>query len=211
MPPGRLWTCLRDPAGLRRAGVPGGADAFFPPRPHDLIAPNDLATAPDGSVWFTDPDFKDRRTGRRVLRMDVETGAVAVMRDDFSLPNGLAFIRRAEPEGWLLLVGNSDPAGGWIWRFAWNDGRIQGDLGVFAEGFPKWGPDGIKPGPEGTVWVAAGAEQDGRGGIEVYEAGGQRLGRLKVPGFVTNLCFGGPAGRTVFATAGNAVFQMDLK
>ena len=66
-----------------------------------INAPNDVAVAPDGSIWFTDPIFgivmpnqgalaEPELDHRSVYRFDPATGSLARMAD-FEQPNGLAF------------------------------------------------------------------------------------------------------------------------
>ena len=66
-----------------------------------LNSPNDVAVAPDGTIWFTDPIFgivmpsqgslaEPELDHRSVYRFDPATGALGRMAD-FEQPNGLAF------------------------------------------------------------------------------------------------------------------------
>ena len=56
----------------------------------------------DGSVWFTDPNYgiisdyvgekrPQELDGCNVFRIDPLDGSLAIVADDFSMPNGLAF------------------------------------------------------------------------------------------------------------------------
>ena len=75
-----------------------------------LNAPNDIARAPDGAVWFTDPLYglqnvyeggpAEIELRPALHRIDPDSGAVAIMADDFEGPNGLAF----SPDGRTLYV-----------------------------------------------------------------------------------------------------------
>ena len=66
-----------------------------------INSPNDIAVAPDGTIWFTDPTFgiimpnqgalaAPEIDHRSVYRFDPETGDLSRMAD-FEQPNGLAF------------------------------------------------------------------------------------------------------------------------
>ena len=66
-----------------------------------INSPNDVAVAPDGTIWFTDPTFgiimpnqgalaEPELDHRSVYRFDPTTGDLSRMAD-FEQPNGLAF------------------------------------------------------------------------------------------------------------------------
>ncbi len=92
---------------------------------HRLNSPNDVAIAPDGSLWFTDPDYGIRQAheghlGEReyderwVFRWSREDGIAPVI-TDIVQPNGIAF----SPDGSTVYVtdtaiGLDDGPGHWI-------------------------------------------------------------------------------------------------
>lgn len=91
---------------------------------HRLNSPNDVALAPDGSYWFTDPDYgiTQPREGHpgireygdcRVFRWSDADGLTPVI-DDMDRPNGIAF----SPDGRTVYVtdtaGLGDGPGRWI-------------------------------------------------------------------------------------------------
>ena len=100
---GRLVSCEHLARRVTRTGHDGSitviADAFKGKR---LNSPNDVVVKSDGSIWFTDPSYGilyDYEGGRaeseigacHVYRVEPETGAIAIVADDFVKPNGLAF------------------------------------------------------------------------------------------------------------------------
>lgn len=168
--------------GLQHAHVDGTvtylADEGF-------LAPNDLAVAPDGRVFFTDPPHHPpppEPVGRvMVLERD---GRVEVFAEAFQYCNGIAFT----PGGDVIVV----------------EGR--GLQMVAPDGAREWvietlgpgGGDGFCLDADGRYYVASTSEH----GVRVVEADGTVVDFLEIPGdgLTTNCCFGGPDLRTLFAT-----------
>jgi gluconolactonase len=79
-----------------------------------LNSPNDLVVHSDGGIWFTDPDYGilSDYEGQRspseigvcnVYRVDPHTGAVDIVANDFTKPNGIAF----SPDEKILYVADT--------------------------------------------------------------------------------------------------------
>ncbi len=150
-----------------------------------FLAPNDLAVAADGRVFFTDPGHfppPEPPVGRvMVLERD---GRVTVGADGFQYCNGIAFT----PDGALVviegrglqLVGDGDER-------AW----IIEELG-------PGGGDGFCLDADGRYYVAS----TGDHGIRVVDPDGSVVEFLAIPGdgLTTNCCFGGDDLRTLYAT-----------
>ncbi|MGV2982772.1 SMP-30/gluconolactonase/LRE family protein [Microbacterium sp. AGC85] len=178
---------------------------------HRLNSPNDVALAPDGSYWFTDPDYgiTQPREGHPGIR---EYGACHVFRwsdadgltsmiDDMDRPNGIAF----SPDGGVVYVTDTGPELG-----ARRDHRIRAyDVdGARATNGRKFAaievglPDGITVDVEGRVWSSAGD------GVHVFSPDGTKLAFIPVPEVVANVCFGGPDGRDLFITATTSLYRV---
>ena len=179
--------------------------------------PNDLVTAADGAIWFTDPIFGLRMPQQGCLReaeldhhsvysYDPDTRDLRRMAD-FTEPNGLAF----SPDGRILYV--SDTARGFsggtheIQAFdvpldIGAGGKLSGrrffchtDIGV---------PDGFKVDRRGWLWTTSG------NGIHIYDADGVRLGFFPTPITCSNCAFGGVDGRRLFIAAERYLLAIDL-
>ena len=152
-----------------------------------MSQPNDLALTPDGDLYASDPDWK-AGTGR-VWRID-RRGSVRLAASGLGTANGI----EVSPDGRTLYVGES--AQRKIWAFAI---RPDGDLGgrrLFAE-FPDLGLDGMRCDAEGRLYVT----RHGKGTVVTLSADGRVLREIEVLGRQpSNLCFGGPDGRTVYVT-----------
>ncbi len=138
---------------------------------------------------------------RGVYRVDGRSGAITRVVDDFLQPNGLAF----SPDESLLYVADSGAshthgAPRHIRRFRVDGDRLVDD-GVFCH-IDAGVPDGIRVDTAGNVWSSA------ADGVHCFAPSGQRLGKIRVPEVVANLCFGGPRRNRLFITATRSLYAI---
>lgn len=213
---GRLVTCEHLTRRIVRQEFDGRltvlADQY---RGRRLNAPNDLAVAPDGAVWFTDPTFgltqpEEGRTapseqpGRFVFRLDPD-GSLAVVADGFEQPNGIVF----SPDRRTLYV--SDTSGGdghegrrEVRAFDVVGGRRLARERVFAT-VASGVPDGLTVDAAGRLFAAT--DQ----GATVWDRTGALLGHIAAPTTCGNLAFGERDGRRLFLCAGECIYAIDLE
>jgi gluconolactonase len=212
---GRLVTCMQGERRVVRTEWDGRrtvlADAY---RGRKLNSPNDVVVKSDGSIWFTDPNYgiisdyvgrkaEQEQTGCNVYRIDPLNGAVTVVADDFSMPNGLAF----SPDETLLYVSDS---GFLTDRGAPHHLRVFDVAGdrlvnsrVFAEITPGI-PDGFRVDVLGNLWISA------WDGVQCFSPDGTLLGKIRVPEMVANLAFGGARNNRLFITATTSLYAVFL-
>ena len=180
-----------------------------------LNSPNDLAVAPDGAIWFTDPVFgitvpeegeraEPEQPGRFVYRIDPQ-GGLTVVADGFDQPNGIAF----SPDARTLYV--SETGSGLntegpreIRAFDVVDGRTlvrPRVLGRLRSGIP----DGLAVDRNGRIFAATAA------GAQLWAPDGRHLGTIPTPRTCGNIAFGGPDGRRLYLCATDALHAIDLK
>jgi sugar lactone lactonase YvrE len=156
---------------------------------HDdrMTQPNDLAIAPDGTLYASDPDWK-KGTGR-VWRVDGQ-GDVTLAAGDMGTANGI----EVSPDGKTLYVNETVQRN--VWAFAVGaDGGLSDKRPVAR--FDDFGMDGMRCDVDGNLYVA----RHGRGTVVKLSPGGKVLREVDVLGeSPTNVCFGGPDGRTVYVT-----------
>ncbi|WP_221090298.1 SMP-30/gluconolactonase/LRE family protein [Deinococcus aquaedulcis] len=206
---GRLIACSHGQRALLRQEEDGTwttlADRF---EGHRFNSPNDVALHPDGSLWFSDPTYgldkpEEGGTGapmelpgRWVFRLGPDGELTAPIRDR-QKPNGLVFAGART----LLLADTGD---GVTYRYEVDpDGRATcaGEHFRVAPGKT----DGLRVDRAGRIWSSAGD------GVHVLSADGQELGRILFPQTVSNLCFGGPEGTTLYVTASTEFWRVPTR
>jgi len=158
--------------------------------------PNDLWVAPDGGVYFTDPDFGRRPSdfgGGRVFHVAPD-GRVTSVIEDMLQPNGVI----GTPDGRTLYVVDDYEEKTWAFD-------IRGD-GTLANRrlFAPEGIDGATMDERGNVYIAADR-------ILVYTPAGELIETIDVPEQPSNCCFGGRDGKTLFITARTSVYALEMK
>jgi gluconolactonase len=164
-----------------------------------LNQPNDVCQAPNGDIWFTDPDFKERKTSA-VYRLGADGKAVKVI-DYMPLPNGL----KVSPDGKTLYVSDSHLR---HWRAypIREDGSVgPGKVFFTPPTDDKTEPDGLALDEEGNLYFT------GRGGVWVVNPEGKALGLIAVPEFCSNVTFGGADGKTLYLTCSKKVYSLNMK
>jgi sugar lactone lactonase YvrE len=150
--------------------------------------PNDLAIAPDGTLYASDPDWK-KGTGQ-VWRID-KAGKVTLAAGEMGTANGI----EVSPDGKTLYVNESVQRN--IWAFAIGaDGALTDKR--LAKKFEDFGFDGMRCDVDGNLYVT----RHGKGTVvKLSPATGEVLREVDVLGdSPSNLCFGGADGRTVYVT-----------
>ncbi|MBX3441345.1 MAG: SMP-30/gluconolactonase/LRE family protein [Planctomyces sp.] len=183
-----------------------------------LNSPNDIACAPSGHLFFTDPCYGDRSRmeldHESVYRIDPDGRVtLAISQPDIQTPNGI----HVSPDGRTLYVVDSCPLSGGnrcLWAFdldASLQPRRRRRLIDFA---PGRGGDGMAVDVDGRLYVAAGIRQprgthetaDVPAGVYVFAPSGELLRRIPIlEDLATNVTFGGRDLKTLYMTAGKSL------
>ena len=166
--------------GLQLA-TPAGAVSYLADTA--LNAPNDLAVAANGDVYFTDPGPyppPESLVGRVMIYG--RDGSVRLFADTFFFCNGIAF----EPDGTVVVIE----------RMGLQRVHADGSREWVIETLGKGGGDGFCLDADGRFYVASTIEH----GIRVVEPDGTVADFWPVEGkgLCTNCCFGGPDLRTLY-------------
>lgn len=149
--------------------------------------PNDLAIAPDGTLYASDPDWGKEKG--QVWRVGTD-GKVALAAADMGTTNGI----EVSPDGKTLYVNESAQRN--IWAFTIGDGGALTDKRLLKK-FEDHAFDGMRCDVDGNLYVT----RHGKGTVVKLSPSGEVLKEIDVLGASpTNLCFGGPDGRTVYVT-----------
>ncbi len=149
--------------------------------------PNDLALAPDESLYASDPNWKE---GTGQVWHITKDGRVRRVAENMGTTNGIDL----SPDGRTLYVNESVQRN--VWAF---DVSADGSLGNkrLLKAFPDFGFDGMRCDVEGNLYIT----RHGKGTVVKLSPNGEVLREIDVLGpHPTNLCFGGPDGRTVYVT-----------
>ena len=149
--------------------------------------PNDLAIAPNGTLYASDPNWKAK--AGQLWRIDPD-GTTTRLAADMGTTNGV----EVSPDGKRLYVNESVQRNVWVFD-------IQPDGGVankrLLRQFPDHGFDGMRCDAAGNLYIT----RYGKGTVVVLSPAGQVLREIDVLGArPSNLCFGGLDGRTVYVT-----------
>jgi len=166
-----------------------------------LHQPNDVAQAPNGDIYFTDPDFNNKKTSAVYLLR--EGGEVRKIIEDLAVPNGL----KVSNDGRWLYVADDGPMN-WQAYPTLADGTVGPGMLFFDPPVPmekRAPPDGMSIDEQGNLYLS------GSGGVWVVDRFGTALGLIPVPEFCSNVAFGGDDGRLLFLTCSKQVYSLQMK
>ena len=211
---GQIWVAETAQRAVLKATLQGDYEVFA--RDCDgepFLFLNDLAFGPSGDLFVTDsgividaivpggqlvPNYRALPFDGRVYRIDTRTRRVEIIDRGFHFTNGLAF----GPDGHLYV---NETLSGNIYRYVCRDGVVTGRRELFGNVIEHFneaelkGPDGMKFGADGNLYVAV----FGQGDITVLDPQGKLVRRIKTHGvYPTNLAFGGDGERAIYVTEG---------
>lgn len=196
---------------LVRMTMDGEAEVFLTEcEGEPFLFPNDLAFGPDGALYLTDsgikfedfapggkirPDWETVPIDGRIYKINTKTKEIRVLDSGIRFTNGIAF----DPDDNLYT---NETLTGMIYRYEWKDGEVgpREDYGNVndpqgPEGLK--GPDGMKFGADGKLYVAVIIQGD----VTVLDQDGSVVERIKTDGnFPTNVCFGPPGSKKIYVT-----------
>jgi gluconolactonase len=172
-----------------------------------LNGPNDVWIAPGGALYFTDPFYKRSWGDTNAVRVDDEKvyllsadrQTVRPVINDLKKPNGIT----GTPDGQKLYA--TDIRDNKTWRF---DILPDGSL-TNKTFFCNKGSDGMTIDEEGNVYLCATGQTNG---VSVFNPAGKLIDHIAVPEkWSANVSFGGPDHRTLFITASESLYAIQLR
>lgn len=152
-----------------------------------MSQPNDIAMAPDDTIYASDPDW-NAGTGR-VWHID-RGGRVRQVAGGMGTTNGI----EVSPDGKYLYVNETVQRNIWVFDILPDHTLANKRLLI---DFPDHGFDGMRADMDGNLYIT----RHGKGTVVVVTQNGNIRREIPVLGSKpSNLCFGGPDGRTVYVT-----------
>jgi gluconolactonase len=149
--------------------------------------PNDLAIAPDGTLYASDPNWKES-TGQ-VWKIDKQ-GNISRAAENMGTSNGI----EVSPDGKKLYVNESVQRNIWVFEIG-KDGNLSNKR--LLKKFDDFGFDGMRADVDGNLYIT----RHGKGTVVKLSPTGEVLHEIAVLGSKpTNICFGGPDGRSGYVT-----------
>lgn len=201
-PNGALYIC---------EGVARRISAILPNGQHTVIVdryqgkrfnkPNDLWVAPDGAVYFSDPQSPPKpgvtpdydMDSARIYRIEPKSNKITAVTQNVTRPNGLV----GTADGKTLYATDRDKECVYAWDIQ-QDGSLK-NRRVFC----KRSTDGMTLDSRGNLYVATDT-------IEVFNPKGQRIFNFEIPEKPSNVCFGGKNNQTLFITARTSLYAIHM-
>ena len=166
-----------------------------------LNGPNDIWVAPSGTLYFTDPYYQRDYWERTEKELEAERvyaltpgGKLRIVADDLVKPNGII----GTPDGKTLYVADIGADKTYVYTLD-RDGNLTNKR-LFAE----QGSDGMTLDSRGNVYLTG-------DGVTVYDQTGHQIEHIAIPkDWTANVTFGGPQRRTLFITAQEGVYLLEM-
>ena len=170
--------------------------------------PNDLVIDSTGGIYFSDPDYENRRSLPDAVYYRNPAGVVSRLLTGFVRPNGVilspsgtTFYLAVEGENRIMAYDVTAPGVLANQRqFARTDVKPDGTT---IPGITN-GPDGLTTDPAGNIYAAV------QNAVWAWSPAGQQLFQLAFPEDPTNVEFGDTDGKTLFVTAGRSLYSTRL-
>jgi sugar lactone lactonase YvrE len=149
--------------------------------------PNDLAIAPNDTMYASDPNWGNN-TGQ-LWKIGTD-GKVMLVAENMGTTNGI----EVSPDGKTLYVNESVQRNVWAFPI-----KADGTLGekTLVKKFDDHGFDGMRCDVDGNLYIT----RYGKGTVVKLSPKGEVLKEIDVLGKQpSNICFGGPDGRTAYVT-----------
>ncbi len=178
-----------------------------------LRGPNDLIPDRRGGIYFTDPgprpapDVAPKEPGSvYYIRPGPPGNEVLLIDDQIARPNGISL----SLDGRTLYVGDTE--GEYVYSFdVQPDGSARNKRPFVKLRDPEPGTlglrsraDGMALDSEGRLYVTTGS------GVQVIDSRGNYLGTIRLPAVARNAAFGGPDRRTLYLTAFEALYKVQM-
>lgn len=193
---GRLLVCQHGEGAVARYDGNGLEPFIMHYNGKPFNSPNDIACAPDGSIYFSDPPYglKNQQPDEECYQPVAgvycwRDNALQLVTSRYRYPNGVCL----SPDGRKLYTCSSKPFEAALLQFDTQTLAWEQQLADTAA-------DGIKCDPMGNLFLCT------KEGILILSAAGKPLGRIQFETIPANCCFGGATGLDLLVTARQHIF-----
>ncbi len=149
--------------------------------------PNDLVVVADGTLYLSDPDWKNKNGKLWMVNPEKK---VILLEDNMGTTNGL----EVDPSGKFLYVNESVQRT--IWRYQIRENGRLFDKTRFMT-FPDFGLDGMRCDEKGNLYIT----RHGKGTVLIVSPDKEIIKEVDLKGKKpSNITFGGKNGRTCYVT-----------
>ena len=171
-----------------------------------LNGPNDVWVRPVGGLYFTDPLYprpywegirgkEMEQDGQHVYFLSADRSELFRVAEDLTQPNGIV----GTPDGKYLYV--ADIGAKKTWRYDMQADGYLTNKTLFCE----MGSDGMTIDERGNVYLTG-------DGVTVFDKNGEKIAHIPVPAkWTANVVFGALDRKTLFITAMDAVYTLQMK
>lgn len=168
-----------------------------------LNGPNDLWVDQKGGIYFTDPYYQRpywKRTEKeieiqKVYYLSPDKKSIQVMADDLIQPNGII----GSADGKTLFVADIGDKKTYSYNIN-EDGKLTNKTL-----FTDMGSDGMTLDNKGNLYLTG-------DGVTVFNSSGEKVEHIVIPQkWTANVTFGGEDQKTLFITAMNSVYTLDMQ
>lgn len=165
--------------------------------------PNDLWIDAKGGIYFTDPYYQRNYWTRKkpdlekqdVYYLPAGKNEATIVATNFVKPNGIV----GTPDGKTLYVADIGDSKTYKYDVA-PDGSLNN-----RQFFASMGSDGMTLDEKGNLYLTG-------KGVTVFDNTGKQIEKIEVPaGWTANICFGGKDRRTLFITALESVYTLQMR
>ena len=175
-----------------------------------LRSPNDLIPDTKGGIYFTDPAPRPAPNVAPKERGNVHyirpSGEVLLLDDQIARPNGITL----SLDGKTLYV--DDTEGEYVYAFdVQPDGGVNNKRPFVKLHEPEQGSQGLRSRADGMALDSTGRLYVATAsGVQVIERRGRHLGTIRVPSVVRNVAFAGPHRQTLYMTALESLYRVQM-
>ena len=186
----------RDVASLDSTGAVTILATDFEGTPFN--GPNDLTVRADGTIFFTDPDFRGDPSRIDAVYALLPSGKVHMLENTLEHSNGITM---SPDEQTLYVVAASMRL---IFSYTIENDSTLSNKQLFASVPEALYLDGMKVDANGLLYVAGG------GGVWIFSPEGILVDHLEIEGTTTNVSFGGADQQKLYITEQHTVYRIQI-